>query len=233
MSGFLGKHGPSGYGAFRAIRNCTVAFSFGFAITVPLAAQAEPLTLLAFGDSLTQGYGLPPDQGFVPQLQGWLRDRGAEVTVVNGGVSGDTTAGGAARIDWTLTPEVDAVIVTLGGNDLLRGIDPAVAARNLDAILTATDARGLPVLLVGMQALGNYGPDYKRAFDAIYPDLAARHGAMFVDNFFSALLAPGTSQQAFDAYMQPDGIHPNAEGVAVVVEALGPKVLALLKSATP
>ncbi len=217
------------YGATRPIRNLVLVAT----LALPQIAVAEPLTLLAFGDSLTQGYGLPPDQGFVPQLQGWLRAKGADVTVVNAGVSGDTTAGGASRIDWTLTPDVDAMILTLGGNDLLRGIDPAVARRNLDAILTATDAQGLPVMLVAMQALGNYGPDYKRDFDAIYPDLAARHGAMLADTFFAALMAPGTSQATFNTLMQPDGIHPNAEGVAKIVAALGPDVLTLLKSATP
>ncbi len=217
------------YGATRPIRNLVLVAT----LALPQIAVAEPLTLLAFGDSLTQGYGLPPDQGFVPQLQGWLRAKGADVTVVNAGVSGDTTAGGASRIDWTLTPDVDAMILTLGGNDLLRGIDPAVARRNLDAILTATDAQGLPVMLVAMQALGNYGPDYKRDFDAIYPDLAARHGAMLADTFFAALMAPGTSQATFNTLMQADGIHPNADGVARIVAALGPDVLTLLKSATP
>ena len=213
----------------RCLRNLALITS----LALPQAADAEPLTLLAFGDSLTQGYGLPPEQGFVPQLQAWLRAKGADVTVVNAGVSGDTTAGGAARIDWSLTPEVDAMILTLGGNDLLRGIDPAVAERNLDAILTATDTQGVPVLLVALEALGNFGPDYKRDFDAIYPDLAARHGAMLADNFFAALLAPGTSQATLTTWMQPDGIHPNAEGVARIVAALGPDILTLLNAATP
>jgi len=217
------------YGAARPIRNLALLAT----LALPQMAAAEPLTLLAFGDSLTQGYGLPPDQGFVPQLQEWLRAEGADVTVVNAGVSGDTTAGGAARIEWTLTPEIDAMILTLGGNDLLRGIDPAVAARNLDRILAATDAQGLPVLLVAMQALGNYGPDYKRDFDAIYPDLAVRYDAMLADSFFAALLAPGTSQSSFNTYMQADGIHPNAEGVARIVAAIGPDVLTLLNSADP
>lgn len=191
-------------------------------------AAAEPLTLVALGDSLTQGYGLPVEQGFVPQLQGWLAARGAEVTVVNAGVSGDTTAGGVARLDWTLTPEVDAMIVTLGGNDLLRGIDPAASRANLDKILTAAGARGLPVLLVAMQAPGNYGPDYKAAFDAIYPDLAATHGALLADSFFAPLLEGADDPGAASAFMQADGIHPNAEGVARIVEGLGPKVLELL-----
>ena len=152
------------YGAIRRLRNLALVTS----LALPVAAAAEPLTLVAFGDSLTQGYGLPPDQGLVPQLQAWLRAQGADVTVINAGVSGDTTAGGASRIDWTLTPEVDAMILTLGGNDMLRGIDPAEARRNLDTILTATEARDLPVLVVPMLAPGNYGPDYKRDFDAMY-----------------------------------------------------------------
>ena len=213
----------------RCLRNLALITT----LALPQAADAEPLTLLAFGDSLTQGYGLAPEQGFVPQLQAWLRAKGADVVVVNAGVSGDTTAGGAARIDWSLTPEVDAMILTLGGNDLLRGIDPAVAERNLDAILTATDTQGVPVLLVALEALGNFGPNYKRDFDAIYPDLAARHGAQLADNFFAALLAPGTSQATLTTWMQPDGIHPNAEGVARIVAALGPRVLTLLNAATP
>ena len=214
------------YGAIRRLRNLALVAS----LALPVAAAAEPLTLVAFGDSLTQGYGLPPGQGLVPQLQAWLRAQGAEVTVINAGVSGDTTAGGASRIDWTLTPEVDAMILTLGGNDMLRGIDPAEARRNLGAILTATKARDLPVLLVPMQAPGNYGPDYKRDFDAMYPDLAVRYGALLADSFFAPLLDAGADPAAV---MQPDGIHPNAEGVAMIVAGLGPQVLTLLKSATP
>ena len=104
-------------------------------------ARAEPVTIAALGDSLTQGYGLPQEAGFVPQLQDWLRAEGADVVLINAGVSGDTTAGGAARVDWTLTPEVDAMIVALGGNDLLRGIDPGVSRENLDKILAVAEAK--------------------------------------------------------------------------------------------
>lgn len=196
-------------------------------MTAATAASAEPITLVALGDSLTQGYGLPPDQGFVPQLQGWLRTRGLDVTVVNAGVSGDTTAGGRSRIDWTLTPDVDALIVNLGGNDLLRGIDPANTRENLDAILAAAEARGLPTLLVPMQAPGNYGPDYKAAFDAIYPDLAAKHGDRIAGSFFAPLTTPLGGLRASDL-MQPDGIHPSATGIALIVEAIGPDVQSLL-----
>jgi len=213
---------PSRYGAFRTIRNAAIALIFG-----SLTAQAEPLTLVALGDSLTQGYGLPQEDGFVPQLQRWLTAQGAEVTVINAGVSGDTTAGGLSRLDWTLTPEVDAMIVNLGGNDLLRGIDPRETRANLDKILTAAQARDLPVLLVGLRAPGNYGADYKQAFDAIYPDLAAKHGTGLETNFFFPLIDQTTRR--FDPEgMQADGIHPSAKGVTKIVAGLGPKVLDLL-----
>ncbi|MFN3971375.1 MAG: arylesterase [Gemmobacter sp.] len=214
----------------RAVRNCTAAFSFAFAaFSAPLAA--EPLTLVALGDSLTQGYGLPQAEGFVPQLQAWLTAKGADVVVVNAGVSGDTTAGGKARLDWTLTPDVDAMIVALGGNDLLRAIDPANSRANLTAIMEGAKARGLPVLLIGMSAPGNYGPDYKRDFDAIYPDLARDYDALLAESFFAPLLEEGTYAESLASYMQPDGIHPNAAGVARIVEGLGPQVLELLARA--
>nr|WP_241741240.1 arylesterase [Gemmobacter straminiformis] len=193
-------------------------------------AQAEPLTLVAFGDSLTQGYGLPEGDGLVPQLQAWLTAQGADVTVLNAGVSGDTTAGGLSRIAWTLTPDVDAIIVTLGGNDLLRGIDPSETRANLDGILTETQSRNLPTLLVPMVAPGNFGAGYKTAFDAIYPDLAAAHGATLAQPFFAPLTGGSEDPAAMQPWLQADGIHPNKDGVAKVVAVLGPEVLALLKS---
>lgn len=200
----------------------------------PGAAAAEPVTIAALGDSLTHGYGLPPDQGFVPQLQAWLRARGLDVTVLNAGVSGDTTAGGLARLDWTLTPEVDALIVELGANDFLRGIDPATARANLDAILTRAGDAGLPVLLIGLPAPGNFGPDYKQQFDAIWPDLAAKHGTLLVTSFFRGLATPGADPAAErETVMQPDGTHPNAEGVARIVADIGPEVEALVARVTP
>lgn len=195
---------------------------FGF------SAGAEPVTLLAFGDSLTQGYGLPAEDGFVPQLQAWLTGHGAEVVVVNGGVSGDTTAGGASRIAWALTPETDAVVVALGGNDLLRGLDPAETRANLDAILSEIGAKGLPALLVGIGATGNYGAGYAQAFDALYPELAAAHGVALFPSFFAGLEAAGDRQTVLRAYFQPDATHPNAAGVGLIVAAMGPAVLDLL-----
>ena len=193
-------------------------------LAAPAAAQ-EPVTVVALGDSLTHGYGLPPNEGFVPQLDRWLDAHGApEVEVVNAGVSGDTTAGGLARFDWSVSDGADAMIVALGGNDLLRGIDPAASRANLAAIMEKADAAGLPVLLSGMQAPLNYGPDYKEAFDSMYPDLAEAHGAL-LDPFFLSGVEEDRS------LWQEDGLHPNAEGVAVIVERIGPKVLELVERA--
>ncbi|WP_170327112.1 arylesterase [Ruegeria arenilitoris] len=194
------------------------------------AATAEQVVIAALGDSLTQGYGLPEQDGFVPQLDRWLQTQGADVRLINAGVSGDTTAGGAARVDWTLTPDVDGMIVALGGNDLLRGVDPAVSRANLETIVKAAGAADVGVLLVGMQAPGNYGADYKEAFDAIYPDLAGQYETSYAPSFFSGLTAEGDPDAA-RRYMQPDGIHPNADGVALIVENLGPYVLELVAAA--
>ncbi|KMK65703.1 arylesterase [Puniceibacterium sp. IMCC21224] len=194
-------------------------------------AQAEPVEIVALGDSLTQGYGLPTEDGFVPQMQAWLSARGHEVTLVNAGVSGDTTAGGLSRVDWSLSEQTDALIVTLGGNDLLRGLPPENARANLDGILQAAQRRELPVLLVGLDAPGNYGPAYKEAFDAIYPDLAHVYGALLFDNFFSGLQENGAQPADLSAYMQADGIHPNAAGLLRIVAAMGPEVEALIQRA--
>ncbi len=207
----------------RGLRNLSLAVLLGAG-----AANAEPVTIAALGDSLTAGYGLAPADGLVPQLQAWLMDKGADVAVLNAGVSGDTTQGGLARVGWTLTPEVDAMIVALGGNDLLRGIDPAVARANLDGILAAAKAAEVEVLLVGMEAPGNYGPDYKRDFDAMYPDLAAEHGTLYAESLLAPLSAAVEGGAALAEYMQADGLHPNATGVALVVETLGPRVLELI-----
>ncbi|MEC7258683.1 MAG: arylesterase [Pseudomonadota bacterium] len=197
-----------------------------------LAAQmavAEPVTVAALGDSLTQGYGLPQADGFVPQLERWLRDQGADVTLINAGVSGDTSVGGAARLEWTLTPDVDALIVTLGGNDLLRGIDPAVTRASLEKILTGAEAAGVEVLLIGMPGPANFGADYKAAFELNYSELASQYEVLFIPNFLAPLNDGGTDPSAARAYLQEDGIHPNAEGVARIVAAIGPVALELVQ----
>ncbi len=185
-------------------------------------------TIVALGDSLTQGYGLMEQDGFVPQLRAWLAENGVdEVRVVNAGVSGDTTAGGLSRVAWTLTPQVDAMIVALGGNDMLRGTDPAVTRANIDGILAEADKAGVQVLLVGMQAPGNYGPEYKRDFEAIWPDMAEKYDTLLAPSFFVGFGEDAELGQ-MQQYFQPDGIHPNAEGVEKVVEGLGPYVLELI-----
>ena len=183
---------------------------------------ADEVVILALGDSLTQGFGLPEADGFVPRLQAWLDARDVDTRLINGGVSGDTTAGGAARVAWSLTPEVDAMIVTLGGNDLLRGLDPGEARKNIETILQVAAAEEVEVLLVGMQAPGNYGPEYKAAFDTLYPNLAITYDTLYFENFFSGLGTDELSQAR--SFFQADGIHPNAEGVARIVAAIGPSV---------
>ncbi|KXF89005.1 arylesterase [Phaeobacter inhibens] len=202
-----------------------------FILTAAIA-QAEPVRIAALGDSLVQGYGLPQGQGWVPQLQRWLGEEGAEVRLINAGVSGDTTAGGAARIDWTLADGPDALIVALGGNDLLRGLAPSESRANLTRILEVAQANAVPVLLVGIQAPGNYGADFKAEFDAIFPDLARDYDTLLhADSLAGIRAATGDDIQAAGKYLQEDGIHPNAEGVALNVAAIGPKVLELVELA--
>lgn len=199
-----------------------------FTLALPVSvAFADPVRVLALGDSLTAGYGLMDHEGLVPQLNGWLKAQGADVVVVNAGVSGDTSAGGLSRLAWSLDDGIGAMMVILGGNDLLRGIPPEATRANIAAILAEAKTRRLPVLLVGMKAPGNFGPDYKEAFDRLYPELAAEQDALHIDSFFGLIDPDATDPGALSDYMQLDGIHPNAEGVRRVVERLGPAILEL------
>lgn len=188
------------------------------------AAEAEPVRLVALGDSLVAGYGLPPEQGFVPQLEEALRARGYGVDVIDAGVSGDTTAGGLARLDWVLADDPDLMLVELGANDGLRGIDPAEVRANLSAILERLTDEGIPTLLAGMYAPPNFGPDYSEAFDSIYPELADRYDVRLYPFFLEGVAAEPSLNQ-------PDGIHPNAEGVRVIVGNILPEVIAVLEDA--
>ncbi|MEM1387226.1 MAG: arylesterase [Pseudomonadota bacterium] len=224
MRGILGRLRSLGYGAGLRLRNLAAAL-----LVLPGAASAEPLVIAALGDSLTAGYGLPVEDGFVPQLERWLTEQGANVEVRNAGVSGDTTRGGLSRAAWTLTDDVGAMIVTLGGNDLLRGIDPASSRENLAGILQAAAEAGVEVLMFSMAAPGNYGPDYKRDFDAMYPELASEFDVLLGPDFLQPLME--AADGGFGTFMQPDGIHPNATGVSVIVEGLGPTVLSLVERA--
>lgn len=187
-------------------------------------AAADTVRILALGDSLTAGYGLAAEDGFVAQLQAALLEVGHDVEVIDAGVSGDTTAGGLARLDWALAAGADAAIVELGANDALRGIDPASSRANLDGILSALGDLGLPVLLAGMLAPRNLGSDYVVAFDDMYPELAAEHDAILYPFFLEGVAAQPSLNQS-------DGIHPNPEGVAIIVEAMLPDVIALVERA--
>lgn len=193
-----------------------------FAIAAGDSARAE-VRLAVLGDSLTAGYGLAQSDSFPAQLEAKLADAGLAVAVINAGVSGDTTTGGRRRLDWLLDDEPQAVIIELGANDGLRGIDPEQTFRNLDAILTRLAEEGLPVLLTGMWAPPNYGLAYGKAFKAVFPRLAEKHDVELYPFFLD-----GVAGRA--GLNQRDGIHPNAEGVAVIVEGILPQVEGLLES---
>jgi acyl-CoA thioesterase-1 len=205
------------------------ALTAALLIACPAWAQEEAVTVVALGDSLTAGYGLPAQDGFVRQLQEWLDVRGAGARVQNAGVSGSTTAGGLSRIDRVLGDNAGAVIVALGGNDYLRGVDPVQIKANLQGILEEARERDLPVLLVGINASDGHGPDYEVAFDSMYRELAEEFGALLEADWFEGLREPGVDLPETRArYLQRDGIHPNAAGVERIVERIGPRVLELV-----
>ncbi len=192
--------------------------------TLVAGQGGERIRLLAFGDSLVHGYGLPSGETFPEQLEAALGAQGRNVEVINAGNSGDTTAAGRARLDWALADRPDAVLVELGANDGLRGLDPKETYANLDAILARLKADGLPVLLAGMLAPRNLGDDYASAFDQVFPQLAQAHQVPLYPFFLDRVATvPGLNQV--------DGIHPNAEGVAVIVEAILPFVVDLIDRA--
>lgn len=187
--------------------------------------QAGPFTVLAFGDSLTAGYGLPRGQSLPDQLQAALRARGLDIQMINAGVSGDTTSGGLSRLDWALEgvqdARIDLVILALGANDALRGIAPDLTRSNIAAMIERLQARGIPVLLAGMVAPPNMGPEYAAAFNPIYSDLAARYDVPLYPFLLDGVAAEPTLNQ-------DDGMHPNEKGVAVIVDRLAPMVADLL-----
>jgi acyl-CoA thioesterase-1 len=185
------------------------------------AADSAPLRILAFGDSLVHGYGLAADESFPIQLERALEREGHRVQVLNGGNSGDTTAAGLARLDWALADRPDLAIVELGANDGLRGIDPGETYRNLDAIVKRLKAEGIAVLLAGMLAPRNLGADYVEAFDAVFPRLAEVHGVALYPFFLDGVAMRPELNQA-------DGLHPNAAGVALMVERILPSVVRLI-----
>lgn len=199
-------------------RNVTaVTILLGFAVLSGGALAADPPRLMILGDSLTAGYGLPQDQAFPVRLEAALRAKGRTVAVINAGVSGDTTAGGLARLDWALAANPTHVLVELGANDMLRAVDPGVTRKNLDAIVTKLKARGINVMLAGMYASPNLGKTYTEAFKGLYTDLAAKHGVRLYPFFLDGVAAER-------GLNQDDGIHPNEKGVAVIVKRILPSI---------
>ncbi len=214
----------------RALRACSLltvasaAFAIYAATIMPLdakEAEAKGPVIVALGDSLTAGWNLPAKDAFPAQLEVALRARGKEITVINAGVSGDTVASGLARVDWSIPLDASAVIVELGANDALLGLDPAKTKEKLEELIKHLKARHLPILLTGMEAPRNLGKDYVEAFRAMYSDLAEKHDLLLYPFFLEGV--------ALDEKLSfPDGIHPNADGVAKIVEGILPKVEELL-----
>lgn len=216
-----------GYGsALRQMARAVAAALLGGALlagltVAPPAFAAAPVKIVALGDSLTAGLGLPRDDGFVPRLQAALAEKGIAAQLENAGVSGDTASGGLARLDWSVPPGTDGVIIELGANDMLRGVDPQVTYAALDGILQRLSQRHIAVLLCGMRAMPNLGPDYARAYERIYPELAAKYGVLLYPFFLAGVGADLTLRQH-------DGLHPNAVGVKAIVADIFPKVQDLI-----
>ena len=185
------------------------------------AAKAEPYKIVGFGDSLMAGYGLDAGQSFPEKLEKALREKGHDVVIAKAGVSGDTSSGGLSRLDWSVPDGTRLVILELGANDMLRGIGPDITEKNLDAMISRLKERNIAVLLAGMRAAPNLGPDYQAAFDAIYPRLAEKHGVEFYPFFLDGVAADR-------AFLLEDGMHPNAAGIDRMVERLLPTVEKLL-----
>jgi acyl-CoA thioesterase-1 len=194
-----------------------VALAGALAHIAPAAAQGQPIRLVVLGDSLVAGYNLPQAAAFPAVLERALRARGHNVEIANAGVSGDTASGGLDRLDWSVPDGTNGVIVELGANDMLRGLDPAIPRRAIDTIVTRLKERNIPVMLAGMMASRNLGADYAKAFDSIYPDLAAKHGVVLYPFFLDGIVGDRSLNL-------PDGIHPTARGVEVIVERILPTV---------
>ncbi len=191
------------------------------ALIRPAAGEAAAIRLLAFGDSLTAGYNLPPDAAFPAQLEQALKAKGLDISVINAGVSGDTTAGALSRLDWALADRPTHALVALGANDMLRGLPPEQAAANLDAIVVRLQQAGVKVMLAGMRAAPNLGADYGRRFEGLYPEIAARRQVPLYPFFLDGVAA--VPKLNLD-----DGMHPNRAGIAVIVKHMLPQILGFL-----
>jgi len=202
-------------------RGAAALMALGMLAALTAPAAAEALHIVALGDSLTAGLGLPSQDSYPARLEAALAARGLDVVVDNAGVSGDTADGGLARLDWSVPDGTKAVLLELGANDMLRGFDPARTRAALDGILSRLKERGIAVMLLGMRAAPNLGADYQKSFDGIYPELAARYGVELYPFFLDGVA--GNS-----GLNQPDGLHPTARGVDVIVGKLTPLVAAFV-----
>lgn len=192
-----------------------------WSLAAPSVTAAEPLRIVALGDSLTAGYGLTENQAFPVKLEAALKANGHDVDVINAGVSGDTASGGLARLDWSVPEKTDAVIVELGANDALRAVDPIVTRQALDAAITKLKSRKIEILLAGMQAPRNLGEDYAARFDPIYPELAKKHDLILYPFFLDGVAT-------LTKLNQRDGVHPTADGIDIIVARILPKVEELI-----
>ena len=210
---------------FKTLLNIVLPAAFCLMFWTAGPALAAPVKILALGSSLTQGYGLPPGTEFTVQLQAALKQAGIDATVINAGVSADTSAGGLARLDWSLADHPDAVILELGSNDMLRGTPPSETEKNLRAILDKLKSAHVKVLLTGMHAQRNLGADYVRQFDGIYPRLAKDYDVLFYPFFLDGVALNPKLNQA-------DGMHPNPAGVKIIVARILPLVKQLVMQAS-
>ncbi len=216
-----GPASPRSYGTFAApvqivARALAAAIVAAAVIGLPAAAAERPVRIVALGDSLTAGLGLPANAAFPARLETALKAKGLAVEIANAGVSGDTASGGLARLDWSVPPGTEAVIVELGANDMLRGVDPKLTRKAIEEIVRRLTERRIAVLLAGMRAAPNLGDDYGRDFEAIYSDLAAKYDALLYPFFLDGIAAEAK-------FNQRDGLHPTAAGIDAIVARILPK----------
>jgi acyl-CoA thioesterase-1 len=197
-------------------------------LMAPTFCYSDPKVFF-LGDSITHGFGLSEDEGLINQLSNWFSNNDITVDFINGGVSGDTTAGGLERLSWSLTEDISAVVVALGSNDVLRGFPPEITKENLSAIIDIAQSNKLPVLLIGTYAPGNYGQEYKSDFDAIFIDLAEEKNIAYIDSYLKPLLDEVSKGKDVMHLLQADGLHPNLNGVQVIVEYVFPQLLKFLQ----
>jgi acyl-CoA thioesterase-1 len=203
------------------VQRFAAALALAAALLAPAAATEKPIKIVAFGDSLMAGYQLPMSAAFPAQLEKALKAKGMSVEIANAGVSGDTASGGLSRLDWSVPDGTDAVIVELGANDMLRNVDPKVTRAALEQIVTKLKQRGIEVMLAGMRSVANYGDEYAKQFNAIYPELATTHNLVFYPFFLDGIAADAKLNQR-------DGLHPTEAGVETIVTRITPKVEELI-----